>query len=79
MVALLPGSRGSEVERMLPVFLAAAAQALAMHSQPLHFVVPAANERRYQQIQQLLAAYPKLPVTLLNKQSQCLCWRVILW
>lgn len=54
IIALLPGSRGGEVERMLPVFLAAAA--LAAKKMPdLLFVIAAANEARLSQIEQAVA------------------------
>ncbi len=42
VLALLPGSRLGEIERMLPTFLAAAAR-VASHMAGLHVLVPAAN------------------------------------
>ncbi|HEY7774003.1 MAG TPA: lipid-A-disaccharide synthase [Marinagarivorans sp.] len=68
LYAVLPGSRGGEVERMLPVFLEAAR--LCLHQQEnLKFIIPAANEKRQQQIETLLADFDDLPVTLVFKQS----------
>jgi lipid-A-disaccharide synthase len=68
LVALLPGSRSGEVERMLPVFLKAATLCLAK-CPDMHFVIPAANEKRYAQIASVLQDYPDLPLTLFLKQS----------
>lgn len=68
LYAILPGSRGGEVERMLPVFLGAAR--LCLQLQPtLRFVIPAANEKRLQQIEAVLVDYSDLPVTVFLKQS----------
>lgn len=69
MVALLPGSRQSEVERLGPVFFAAAR--LCLLAQPdLTFIVPAANAERYRQIHQQLGAFTDLPVELIQGNSQ---------
>lgn len=56
-IALLPGSRNGEVERLLPVLLSSAQLLLAKYPD-LKFVIPAINQLRYQQIQQHLADYP---------------------
>ncbi|MDO4223224.1 MAG: lipid-A-disaccharide synthase [Acinetobacter sp.] len=53
-VALLPGSRGGEVQRLLPILLASAEQLLQTSPQ-LKFLIPAINAKRAEQIQQLLA------------------------
>lgn len=55
VVALLPGSRGGEIARLGPVFLAAAAL-LRERFPGLRFVAPMANARRDAQFRQLLAA-----------------------
>ena len=55
VVALLPGSRGGEIARLGPVFLAAAAL-LCERVPGLRFVAPMANARRDAQFRQLLAA-----------------------
>lgn len=56
-IALLPGSRNGEVERLLPVLLSSAQLLLAKYPD-IKFVIPAINQLRYQQIQQHLADYP---------------------
>lgn len=67
-VALLPGSRGGEVEHLCERFLLAAQQSFA--SRPnLRFIIPAANDARHSQISEVLKRYPELPVTLLHGQS----------
>lgn len=69
LVAILPGSRSSETKYLLPVFLQAAAR--LYHKNPgLKFVIPAANQYRYQEICQALKHYPQLPVKLILKQSR---------
>jgi lipid-A-disaccharide synthase len=68
IIALLPGSRGGEVERMLPIFLEAAS--LCIEQEPnLLFLIPAANEKRQQQIDALVVKYPHLPIKVFFKQS----------
>lgn len=67
-VAILPGSRGGEVERLTPLFLATA-QALLQKDPSLQFVIPAANQQRYEQLSDLLAE-SELPVTLIEGQSR---------
>lgn len=57
VVAILPGSRSSEVQHLLPIFLASFALMQARHPE-LVGVVPAVNAARESQINQLLATYP---------------------
>ena len=52
-LALLPGSRGSEVAKLLPVFTDTVEQ-LWQHKPDCQIVIPAANDRRLQQIEQYL-------------------------
>ncbi|MEH6652164.1 MAG: lipid-A-disaccharide synthase [Motiliproteus sp.] len=67
-LALLPGSRSGEVKRLGPIFLDTAAWLL--ERQPdLKFLLPAANEARYQQISELLEGR-NLPVRVLQGQSR---------
>jgi len=54
VVCLMPGSRKDEVQRLAPVFIAAALQCL-VQKPDLQFVIPCANERRREQIDTLLA------------------------
>ncbi len=53
-ICLMPGSRGDEVKRLMPVFLAAAQRCL-QDDPSLRFVIPAANETRKSQIESLLS------------------------
>lgn len=53
-VCLMPGSRGDEVKRLLPVFLDAAQRCLQADPS-LRFLIPAANEARRAQIESLLS------------------------
>ena len=57
VLALLPGSRRSEIRRLLPIFLEAARQ-LAREVPGLQVVVPAANERCRAQIAEHLLGDP---------------------
>lgn len=56
-VALLPGSRRSEVASLLPLLLEAA-DALAVAHPGMRFLVPAINAERRAQIDALIAAHP---------------------
>lgn len=69
LVALLPGSRSSEVEKLAPLFLQAARLCKAQRAN-IQFVIPAANPDRYRQIHHLLAEYVDLPVNLVQGKSQ---------
>ena len=69
LVALLPGSRGSEVGLLAPLFLAVA-QKMADVDNNLAFVLPAASDARYGELETLVAQYPNLPVTLTRGQSR---------
>ncbi|MFT6190015.1 MAG: lipid-A-disaccharide synthase [Oleispira sp.] len=53
VVCLMPGSRGSEVEKLCPVFLQTA-ERIAQHNPDVRFILPAANHVRKQQIEQLM-------------------------
>ncbi|MGK0405419.1 MAG: lipid-A-disaccharide synthase [Oleispira sp.] len=53
VVCLMPGSRGSEVEKLCPVFIQAAALVFK-HNPNVRFILPAANEVRKQQIEKLI-------------------------
>jgi len=68
IIALLPGSRKSEVELLGEEFLAAAKFCLSKIPE-LSFIIPAANQQRYAQIERQLKNFPDLPVTLLLAQS----------
>lgn len=53
MVALLPGSRGSEIKYLARPFLETARWLQAQRPE-LHFVLPAANQYRFEQLQDLI-------------------------
>lgn len=71
VLALLPGSRGSEVTLMLEPFLQAA-QILAQRKagQPLSVLIPYVNARRRQQIQQGLQKFPDMRAVLLDNDAR---------
>jgi lipid-A-disaccharide synthase len=69
IVALLPGSRAGEVERMGRLFFDVARWCLSKNN-AIHFVVPAANAAREKQLRSMLAEYTDVPVTLVSGQSQ---------
>ncbi|MFT3930016.1 MAG: lipid-A-disaccharide synthase [Spongiibacteraceae bacterium] len=70
VIALLPGSRGSEVAQVGADFFETAAWLIRQHGD-LHFIVPAANAARRAQIEALLAArHDSLPIQLIDGQSQ---------
>jgi len=53
VVCLMPGSRGSEVEKLCPVFLQTA-ERISQHNPDVRFLLPAANHVRKQQIEQFI-------------------------
>ena len=70
VLAVLPGSRGGEVEMLAPPFLQAC-QLLSAQYPTLQFVVPLVNARRREQfesIKQQIA--PELPMTLVDGQAR---------
>lgn len=71
VLAVLPGSRGSEVALMLEPFLQAA-QILVDKSpnRRISVVIPCVNETRRQQIEQGLQRFPQLQVVLLNNDAR---------
>ena len=69
-LSILPGSRSSEVERILPLFLSALT---LIHQQnpALQFLIPAVNGERYEQIYNLWKEHhPELKVHLFHGQSR---------
>ena len=69
VVALLPGSRHSEVESLGTIFMQAAALCAARDSR-LQFIIPAANSDRYHQLHLQLSAFTDYPIQLINGRSQ---------
>lgn len=69
VVALLPGSRSNEVERLGQLFMETAVHCLQRNS-ALQFIIPAANADRYRQLHLQLSNYIDYPIHLVNGQSQ---------
>jgi lipid-A-disaccharide synthase len=67
-VALLPGSRASEVEHLGRVFLDAARRCVTEYG-PMEFIIPSANPFRHAQLEQLLKGYDNLTVHLVAGRS----------
>ncbi len=69
VVCLMPGSRGSEVQRLGELFLRTA-ELMRRRRPELQFIIPAASVERRNQIEALLADYPvNLPVKVVLGQS----------
>lgn len=70
VLALLPGSRGSEVKTLIGIFIKSA-QLLATSVEDLVVLIPAVNQVRKDQIEAYLAEYPtSLNITVLLGQSR---------
>jgi lipid-A-disaccharide synthase len=69
VLALLPGSRNSEVRLMLAPFLAAASLFAASHA-PAHIVIPCLRPEIRATIEQVLPAYPDLQLTLYDGNAR---------
>jgi lipid-A-disaccharide synthase len=70
VIALLPGSRGSEVSYSGPDFLNAA-QLIQQHLGPVRFLMPAANPRRATQMTALLDVHGRdLDIQILQGQAE---------
>ncbi|MEE4249958.1 MAG: lipid-A-disaccharide synthase [Alcanivoracaceae bacterium] len=69
IISVLPGSRGGEVAALWPTFLQVIDR-LAASRPALHFVVPAANPARRQQIDAALGDLPRPYLTVLDGQSR---------
>lgn len=68
IVALLPGSRASEIERMGNVFMRTAVYCLEQDPS-LHFIIPAATPDRYRQLHIGLNEFVDFPIALINGHS----------
>lgn len=79
MIALLPGSRMSEVSRLAPIMLKACCK-LAKSAPNLEFVIPAANQKLYNFLAHELKAYDA-PITLVlghSRDALALCHIAVL-
>ncbi|MCM5569197.1 lipid-A-disaccharide synthase [Burkholderiaceae bacterium FT117] len=71
VVALLPGSRRGEVERLGPDFLRTAAW-LHVRRPDIRFLLPAANDRLFERLREMISLLklpPTLPLTLVSGRS----------
>ena len=68
VLAVLPGSREAEVRHLMPVF-ASVMNLLHQRHSDLHFVIPAANAQRHEQIRSALQ-HTDLPVSLVLGQGR---------
>lgn len=68
VLAVLPGSRPSEIDRVGAIFIAAARR-VAEAMPTLRIVVPSANERVHAQLRGLLADFPGTPPILTDGQA----------
>ncbi len=70
LLAIMPGSRGSELGMLLPDFLATAALLKQKHPD-VQFVAPVINDIREQQFNEIKAQHaPDLDITVVNNQTQ---------
>ena len=69
IVAILPGSRASEIKLIAPRFLQAAQQ-LQQKDSSLQFVVPMVNAQRSQEFQKFLKQYPVKNLQIMMAKSQ---------
>ena len=68
-LAILPGSRKSEINRMLPIFIQATIQ-LQKTDTDLHVLIPAANDDCHVLIEQHLKNHPLQNTQLIHHQAQ---------
>jgi lipid-A-disaccharide synthase len=69
LIALLPGSRGAELKHLATPFLETA-RWLAQQRPELEFIIPAANQRCYQQLAERVRHYPELKLKLVLQGSR---------
>ncbi|QLE96644.1 lipid-A-disaccharide synthase [Neptunomonas phycophila] len=70
VIGVLPGSRSSEIRYLARPFLEAA-RLLWQHNNDLVFLLPAANDKRYEQLQRLIdESFSNLPVQLIMGRSR---------
>ena len=69
VLCITPGSRSSEVELLANLFLDAAEVVRQTWNADIQLVIPAANQARYQQVEEVLGHRPNLNILLLQQQS----------
>ena len=72
VVAVLPGSRASEVERMAPAFLSACELIQKTHSNAI-FVLPAANEKRWAELKPLVDKCTARVKLITGRSHEAMC------
>ena len=68
VMAILPGSRKAEVARLAELFLDTARE-ISKRMPSVRFLIPAANDRRKQQLLPILEGYPDLDVVLTDGRA----------
>lgn len=68
VMAILPGSRKAEVARLGELFLTTA-RLVKQHIPNVRFLIPAANDRRKQQLLPIIEAFPDLEVTMTDGRA----------
>jgi lipid-A-disaccharide synthase len=69
VLCIMPGSRSSEVELLANLFLDAAEVVRQTWNADIQLLIPAANQARYQQVEEILGHRPNLNILLLQQQS----------
>jgi len=70
VVCLMPGSRGSEVEKLCPIFIQTA-ELVGKHNPNVRFILPAANDVRKQQIKTLIdEVKPDVKIEVIDGDSK---------
>lgn len=70
VVCLMPGSRGSEVEKLCPVFIQAA-ELIHTHNPDVRFILPAANHARKKQVEQYINEIkPSVNIDIIDGHSK---------
>lgn len=67
LLAILPGSRSSEIRQLAPRFLKAA-EILRQRNPKLQFAVPMVNTERRREFEQILAAHPGLSCHIIDRE-----------
>jgi lipid-A-disaccharide synthase len=70
ILCLMPGSRGSEVEKLCPVFIQTA-ELVYQHNPQVRFILPAANDVRKRQIENLISELkPEVKIEVVDGNSK---------
>jgi len=69
IIALMPGSRASEINKLGKLFLESA-NIIWQKNPQVEFVVPCVNDARFKQLQNYVKDYQNLPITIIKGKSQ---------